>query len=141
MAPTGNPSPSRPPPHRSSNSSTFVQTKRRQESITLGSLTIIPIYDRDGEAAEYKGLAAILPPLGIYVQALLHFCPDGIERELGHALHLYTDLLYTISGPHTLESLGIFHFTFHRKRMALGLYDPVGWRDRDGDLQQMILVR
>ena len=25
--------------------------------------------------------------------------------------------------------------------MALGLYDPMGWRDRDSDLQQMILVR
>ena len=122
-------------------SSTFVQTTRRQESIMLGSLTMIPIRDKDGEAAEYKGLAAIMQPFGIYSQALLHFCPDSVERELGHALHLYTDLLCTINRSHTLESLRIFHFTFHRKRIALGVYDPTGWRDRDSDLQQMTLTR
>ena len=72
---------------------------------------------------------------------LLHFCPDGIERELGHALHLYTDLLHTINRSHTIESLRTFHFTFHRKRMALGLYDPAEWRDRDSELQRMILTR
>ena len=122
-------------------SSTFIQTTRRQESIVRGPLTMIPVRDKDGEAAEYKGLAAIMQPLGIYCQALLHFCPDGVERELGQALHLYTDLLYTINRSHTLESLRVFHFTFHRKRIALGAYDPAGWRDRESDLQQMILVR
>ena len=122
-------------------SSTFIQTTRRQESITLGSLTMIPVRDKDGEAAEYKGLAAIMQPLGVYFQALLHFCLDGIERDLGHALHLYTDLLYTVNCSHTLEFLRVFQFTFHRKRIALGVYDPAGWRDRDSDLQQLILVR
>ena len=70
-------------------SSTFIQTTRRQESITLGTLTMIPVQDKDGEAAEYKGLAAIMQPLGIYFQALLHICPDSTERELGQALRLY----------------------------------------------------
>ena len=121
-------------------SSTFIQGPRRQESITLGPYTI-PTGERDGEATEYRGLTTITQPLGIYFQALLHFCPDGIERELGHALHLYTDLLHTINRSHTIESLRAFHFTFHRKRMALGLYDPAGWRERDSELQQMILVR
>ena len=102
---------------------------------------MILVRDKDGEAAEYKGLAAIMQPLGIYCQALLHFCPDGVERELGQALHLYTDLLYTINRSHTLESLGVFHFTFHRNRIALGVYDPARWRDWDSDLQQMILIR
>ena len=122
-------------------SSTFMQTTRRQESITLGTLTMVPVRKKDGEAAEYKGLAAIVQPLGIYFQALLHFCPDGIERELGHALHLYSDLLCMLNRSHTLESLKTFHFTFHRKRIALGIYDPAGWRNRDSDLQQMILIR
>ena len=121
-------------------SSTFMQPPRRQQSITLGSFTI-STSERDGDASEYRGLASITQPLGIYIQALLHFCPDSVERELGHALHLCTDLLHTINRSHTLESLKTLHFTFHRKRMALGLYDPMGWRDRDGDLQQMILVR
>ena len=121
-------------------SSSFIQPPRQQDSITCGSITI-PTSVREGDASEYRGLASITQPLGIYIQALLHFCPDGIERELGHALHLYTDLLHTINRSHTLESLKTFHFTFHRKRIALGLYDPAGWRDRDGDLQQMILVR
>ena len=115
-------------------SSTFMQPPRRQESITLGSFTI-PTSERDGDASEYRGLASITQPLGIYIQALLHFCPDSVERELGHALHLYTDLLHTINRSHTLESLKTFHFAFHRKRMALRLYDPTGWRDRDSDLQ------
>lgn len=98
-------------------SSAFIQTTRRQKSIALGSLTMIPVREDDGEAAECKGLAAIMEPLGIYFQALLHFCPDEIVRELGHALHLSTDLLYTVNRSHTLESLKVFCFTFHRKRM------------------------
>lgn len=72
---------------------------------------------------------------------MLHFYPDGIERELGYALHLYTDLLYTFNRANTPESLKSFHFTFHWKRLALGPYNLVGWRDRDSDLQQMTLVR
>ena len=116
-------------------SSTFMQTTRRQESITLGSPTMIPARDKDAEAEEYKELAAIMQPSGIHFQAPPHFCPDGIERELGHALHLYTDLLYTLNRSYTLESLKTFHFTFHRKRIALGVYDPTRWRDRDSDLQ------
>lgn len=60
-----------------------------------------------------------MQPLGIYFQPLLHFCLDGIERELGRALHIYTDLLYTANRSYVLEHLKPFHFTFHRKRMAL----------------------
>lgn len=91
--------------------------------------------------AHETGRSPITQPLGIYIQALLHFCPNSsIERELGRALHLYTDLLHTSNLSHTLEPLKIFHFTFHRKRMTLGLHDPTGCRDRDSELQQMILV-
>ena len=90
---------------------------------------MVPVREKDGEAAEYKGLAAIMQPLGIYFQALLHFCPDGIERELGNALHLYPDLLYTLNRSRTLESSKTLHFTFHRKRIALGIYNPAGWEE------------
>ena len=121
-------------------SSTFAQGPRRQESISLGPFTI-PTSEQDGHASEYRGITAIVQPLGIYFQALLHFCPDGIERELGRAFHLYMDLLFTVNRTHTIESLRTFHFTFHRKRMALGLYDPTGWKDRDTELQQSILIR
>ena len=76
---------------------------------------MIPVSDKDAEAAEHKGLAAIMQLLGMYFQALLRFCPDGVEREWVHALHLCTDLLSTVNRSHTLESLKTFHFTFHRK--------------------------
>ena len=72
-------------------SSTFLHGPRRQETITLGTLTI-PTTEQDGEASKYKGLVSIIQSLGIYFQALPHFCPDGIERELGQAFNLYTDL-------------------------------------------------
>ena len=121
-------------------SSTLVQGPRRQESISLGPFTI-PTSERDGDASEYRGISAIAQPLGIYFQALLHFCPEGIERELGRAFHLYMDLLYTVNRIHTIESLRTFHFTFHQKRITLGLYDPTGWRDRDTEPQHSILVR
>ena len=114
-------------------SSTFVQGPRRRETISLGPFTI-PTSEQDGEASEYRGLTTIAQPLGINFQTLPHFCPDGIERELGHALHLYTDLLHTINQSHAIESLRTFHFTFHRKRMALGLYDLAGWRDCESEL-------
>ena len=34
-----------------------------------------------------------------------------------------------------------FHFTFHRKRMTLGVYDPEGWREKDVALQGQVLIR
>ena len=57
-------------------------------------------------------MACITQTLGIYIQALLRFCPDSVGRELGQALHLYTDLLHTIDRPHTLGSLKAFHFDY-----------------------------
>ena len=89
-------------------SSAFIQTTRRQKSITLGSLTMIPVREDDGEAAECKGLAAIMEPLGIYFQALLHFCPDEVVRELGHSpTPLYRPPVYGQPFPHpgVLEGL------------------------------------
>ena len=63
-----------------------------------------------------------------------------VERGLAHALHLYSDLLYTFNRTRTLESLEAFHFAFRQRRLALGPYDPAGWREQDSDPQQMILV-
>ena len=98
-------------------SSTFIQPPRRQESTALGSLTT-STSERDGEASEYRALACITQTLGVYIQALLRFCPDSVGRELGQALHLYTDLLHTIDRSHTLGSLKVFHFKGHDDRFA-----------------------
>ena len=34
-----------------------------------------------------------------------------------------------------------FHFSFHRMRIGLGIYDPAGWCSEDMTLQTMALVR
>ena len=60
--------------------------------VAFSSLTL-PTTEQDGEASKYKGMVAETQPLGIYFPALLHICPNDIERELGHALHIYSDLL------------------------------------------------
>ena len=39
------------------------------------------------------------------------------------------------------NTIKVFHFTFHRKRIILGVYDPEGWRDEDVALQGQVLIR
>ena len=65
--------------------------------VTLSSLTI-PTTERDGEASKYKGKVVETQPRGVYFPALLNICPNDIERELGHALHISSTSRDTGSG-------------------------------------------
>jgi hypothetical protein len=62
-------------------STTFFQTSRRQEMITLGSHSI-PTGERDRESSDYRFFPGLTQPWNIYTQILLHFCPHGIYRDL-----------------------------------------------------------
>ena len=86
-------------------------------------------------------MGALLQPLFLYFQALIHFAPNGIKISLVAALFEYVDLLLESNRYYFFESVKIFHFTFHRKRMTLGVYDPEGWRDKDVALQGQVLIR
>ena len=121
-------------------STTFFQTSRRQETITLGSHSI-PTGERDREASDYRFFPGLTQPWNIYTQILLHFCPHGIYRDLVAAFSAYLDLLHNLNRANTFESVKHFHFTFHRKRIGLGIYDPAGWCSEDATLQTMTLVR
>ena len=115
-------------------------TSRRQESVTLGPY-VIPTAEKDAEAADYRGVGALLQPLFIYFQALVHFAPDGIKINLAAALFEYVDLILELNRYYFFDSVKNFHFTFHRKRMTLGVYDPEGWREKDVALQGQVLIR
>jgi hypothetical protein len=82
-----------------------------------------------------------MQPFEIYGQILCHFAPPGVRLELQQALADYRDLLYTLNRTCTFESLKYFHFTFHSKRRSLGIFDPVGWRTKDTELQFNTLTR
>ena len=121
-------------------STTFFQTARRQETITLGPHSI-PTGERDRESSDYRYFPGLTQPWNIYTQILLHFSPPGVYRDLAVAFSTYLDLLHNLNRSNTFESVKHFHFTFHRKRTGLGIYDPVGWCSEDATLQAMILVR
>ena len=100
-------------------------TSHRQELVTLGPY-IIPTMEKDTGAADYRGMGALLQPLFIYFHALVRFAPDGIKIGLAAALFEYIDLILELNRYYFFESVKIVHFTFHRKRMTLGVYDPEG---------------
>jgi hypothetical protein len=122
-------------------STSFTPAPRRQETLTLGVYTI-PTTERDRESNDYRGgIPSLMQPFEIYSQILLHFAPPGIRWDLQGALADYRDLIYTLNRIHTFDTLKLFHFTFHRKRLSLGVYDPAGWREKDTALQMAILIR
>ena len=121
-------------------STTFLQSPRRQETITLGP-HLIPTGEKDREASDYRFLPSLTQPWNIYTQILLHFCPPGVYKDLAIAFSVYLDLLHNLNRSNSFDSVKHFHFTFHRKRMGLGIYDPAGWQSEDASLQTMTLVR
>ena len=68
-------------------------------------------------------------------QALVHFAPDSIKINLATTLFEYVDLILELNRYYFFDTIKVFHFTFHWKRMTLGVYDPEGWRDKDVALQ------
>jgi hypothetical protein len=122
-------------------STSFSPSARRRETVTLGTL-IIPTTEKDRDSQDYRGgLPSLMQPFEIYGQILCHFAPPGVRLELQQALADYRDLLYTLNRTCTFESLKYFHFTFHSKRRSLGIFDPVGWRTKDTELQFNTLTR
>ena len=102
---------------------------------------MIPTAEKDAEATDYRGVGDLLQPLFIYFQALVHFAPDGVKIGLVAALFEYVDLLLELNRYYFFDTVKIFHSTFHRKRMTLGIYDPEGWREKDVALQGQVLIR
>jgi hypothetical protein len=121
-------------------STSFSPSARRRETVTLGTL-VIPTTEKDRESQDYRGLPSLMQPFEIYGQILCHFAPLGARLALQQALADYRDLLYTLNRTCTFESLKYFHFTFHNKRRSLGIFDPVGWRSKDTELQFNTLTR
>jgi hypothetical protein len=122
-------------------STSFSPSARRRETVTLGTL-VIPTTEKDRDSQDYRGgLPSLMQPFEIYGQILCHFAPPGVRLELQQALADYRDLLYTLNRTCTFESLKYFHFTFHSKRRSLGIFDPIGWRTKDTELQFNTLTR
>lgn len=58
---------------------------------------VIPTTEKDAEASDYRGMGALLQPLFIYFQALVHFAPDGIRINLVATLFKYIDLVLELN--------------------------------------------
>ena len=72
---------------------------------------------------------------------MVHFAPDGNKIGLVAALFEYVDLQLELNRYYFFDTVKIIHFTFPRKRMTLGIYDPEGKREKDVDLPGRVPIR
>jgi hypothetical protein len=120
----------------------FVYTPdRRLENISLGSFEI-PTTSRNVQIHEYQEITQLLKPLAVYADILHEFAPPEIRDRLSSALLKYMHHLMDINERCTWHSVRLYHFSFHRKKVLMGVYDYEGWmRFSDPELNHLLLSR
>jgi hypothetical protein len=120
----------------------FVYTPdRRLENISLGSFEI-PTTSRNVRIQEYHEINSLLKPLAVYADILHEFAPAEIRADLSSALLKYIHHLLDTNERCTWHSVRLYHFSFHRKRVLMGVYDYEGWtRFSDPELTHLLHPR
>jgi hypothetical protein len=120
----------------------FVYTPdRRLENIHLGSFEI-PTTARNVRIQEYQEINYLLKPLAVYADILHEFAPSEIRAPLSSAMLKYIHHLLDINERCTWHSVRLYHFSFHRKRVLMGVNDYTGWEDfNDRELAHLLHPR
>ena len=122
-------------------STSFTTIKPRVKYIKVGDSIELATHEDDSTAGEAKSITQLLRCFLLYEQIIIHFAPPTVQLELSTALAAYVDLLLGHSTVYTWETLGLFHFHFHRARIAMGVYDPLGWKTPNTDLETNCLMK
>jgi hypothetical protein len=120
----------------------FVYTPdRRLENITLGSVEI-PTTSRNVQIHEYQEITQLLKPLAVYADILHEFAPPDIRDRLSSAMLKYMHHLMDINERCTWHSVRLYHFSFHRKRVLMGVHNCEGWMQfSDPELNHLLIAR
>lgn len=107
-------------------STNFATIKPWVRYIKVGDSIELATHKDDSTMGEAKSIAQLLWCFLLYGQIIIHFAPPTVQLELSIALAAYVDHLLGHFMVYTWETLCLFHFHFHRARIAMGVYDPVG---------------
>ena len=122
-------------------STSFTTIKARVKYIKVGDSIELATHEDDSTAGEAKSITQLLRCFLLYGQIIIHFAPLTVQLELSIALAAYVDRLLGHSMVYTWETLRLFHFHFHRARIAMGVYDPLGWKTPNTDLETNCLMK
>ena len=107
----------------------------------MGDSIELATHEDDSTAGEAKSITQLLRCFLLYGQIIIHFAALSVQLELSAALAAYVDRLLGHSMFYTWETLRLFHFHFHRARIAMGVYDPLGWKTPNTDLETNCLMK
>ena len=109
-------------------STSFTSIKSRVKYIKFGEEIELATREDDLLVTEVKSVTQLLSYFLLYGQVILHFAPVMVQFNLQSGLAAYVDRLLGHSMVYTWETVCLFHFHFHRARIAMGVYDPEGWK-------------
>lgn len=122
-------------------STSFTSFKSRVKCAKVGERIELAIREDDSLVTEAKSVTQLLRCCLLYGQIILHFAPVMVQFDLESGLAAYVDQLLGHSMLYSWETVCLFHFHFHRARIAIGVYDPEGWKTQSTDLELFCLLR
>lgn len=107
----------------------------------VGDSIELATHEEDSTAGKAKSITQLLRYFLLYRQIIIHFAPLTIQLELSIALAAYVNCFLGHSMIYTWGTLCLFHFHFHRARIAMGIYDPLRWKTPNTDLEINCLIK
>ncbi len=87
--------------------------------------------ETDCKSSDVKKMTHLIRAFLLYCTILIRITRLEFQQPLTFALLEYCDRFLAYSVHYTLDSINEFHFTFHNKRIATGVTDPISWAQID----------
>jgi len=85
--------------------------------------------EHDGKESEYR-MSSFFKAWEAYHRILVKLSPQTLQGDLATGLSIYTMNVYELLEKYAWEGVKVYHFQFHRKRVASGkgIYFGSEWR-------------
>ena len=122
-------------------STDVVLDRSKVKILTVGSDVALEAREEDAIANELKSVSHLIRCFILYMNILLHFTHNALEKPLRIGMLAYAEQLWSFSSSYTFESIRNYHFLFHQLRTKRGLDDGALWAEGDRDLERKLRLK
>ncbi|MCJ1268911.1 hypothetical protein MMC22_008799 [Lobaria immixta] len=113
--------------------------RNKVKVLTVGLNVALETREEDALSAEVKGLPHFIRCFLIYMEILLHFTHDSLQKPLRIGMVAYIKHLWGFNSTCTFESIRQYHFLFHSMRIQKGIDDGALWEQGNTTLKRRTL--
>lgn len=117
----------------------MVLDRNKIKILAVGSDVALEAREEDAALGELKGLSHLICCFLIYMNILLHFTPDALEKLLWIGMLAYVEQLWSFSSSCTFNSVKQYHFLFHSLRIRKSIDDGALWEQGNSNLKRRTL--